>query len=175
MTMTFEQFQATRRWSDDLAAAVSSDVWDDQGTPRGWLYLDALYIEEVREWWPQASLRAGRWHLLIERSEFLSDDLAILEHRLYVWAIASGYCGDPVTATDLQFDDYGSVWVMEPRTIAAHDWIAAHIPVDAERWGPGGVVVEPRCVADMAQGATGAGLRCAGPWGPVFTGAGEVR
>jgi hypothetical protein len=88
--MTFEQFQATRKWSDDLATAVSSDNWETNGTPKGNLYLGCLYIDHVEPHWPQDCQDQGEWHLPIERDEWISNDLTMLEHKLYEFAISAG-------------------------------------------------------------------------------------
>jgi hypothetical protein len=91
--MTFEQFQATRQWCEDLPAAVSSDNWGDdpQGTPKGNLYLGCLYIEHVQDWWPQDAKDRGDWYLLLGRDEWITNDLTALERRLYDWAASEGY------------------------------------------------------------------------------------
>jgi hypothetical protein len=49
--LTFEQFQATKRWCDDLRRAFPDDVWETGGTPtpQGYAYIEALYIERVQE------------------------------------------------------------------------------------------------------------------------------
>lgn len=82
--MTFEEFQATGRRCDDL-----------DGNGRGRRYLDILFIEEVLPNWPEAARKEGKWHLLIENCEWITDDLAALERRLYDWAIQSGYVEQP--------------------------------------------------------------------------------
>jgi len=89
--MTFEQFQATRRWSDDLANAVQSTNWESHGTPQGFLYLGCLYIEAVQPHWPAEARRQGRWHLLLGRCERIGDDLTTLERQLYGFAASEGY------------------------------------------------------------------------------------
>jgi len=93
-TMTFEQFQATRQWSDDLAAAISSENWETDGTPKGNLYLDGLYIDHVEPHWSEDARKQGEWHLLLDRGEWISNDLAALEQRLYKWAKSEGYFTD---------------------------------------------------------------------------------
>ncbi len=96
--MTFEQFLATKRPCDDLAAAVQSAPWGDTAA-RGFLYLDALYIETVETVetvdasWPEETQRAGAYHLLIGRSEWITDNLEELERRLFEFAVSEGYSG----------------------------------------------------------------------------------
>jgi hypothetical protein len=89
--MTFEQFQASKKWSDDLARDVSSENWEEIGTPKGWLYLGVLYIDQVQAHWPDQARAQGQWHLIIGREEWLSDDLAGLEAELYEFAKSEGY------------------------------------------------------------------------------------
>jgi hypothetical protein len=93
--MTFEQFVATKRWSEDLAKDVSSDNWETEGTPKGYLYLDCLYIDRVEPHWPEAARAEGKWHLLLERDEFITDDLPALERRLYKYAGTAGFLTAP--------------------------------------------------------------------------------
>jgi hypothetical protein len=47
--MTLQEFVATRKWCDDLGAALSDARWEGEPNARGYLYLDALYIEEVQD------------------------------------------------------------------------------------------------------------------------------
>jgi hypothetical protein len=90
--MTFEQFQAGRTASDNLAEAIGFD----SGTPtppKGNLYADwCLYIEQVQADWPQEARDRGEWCLTIGREVFISNDLTMLERQLYEFACAEGYC-----------------------------------------------------------------------------------
>jgi hypothetical protein len=88
MTMTFEQFQATRRFEPDLDAVLNDVLL--RGQP-GYVYLDALYIEQITDAWPAETRARGAFHLLIERDEWVSGDLYDLERRLYEFALAEGY------------------------------------------------------------------------------------
>lgn len=90
--MTFEDFQNTRRESADLGRDVSDCRWDDEVEPgAGFVYLDVLYIERVGDHWPDAARARGKFYLILERDEYISDDLEELERKLYDWAMASGY------------------------------------------------------------------------------------
>lgn len=89
--LTFEQFTATRTECDDLAAAVQSENWETEGTPKGNLYLGCLYIERVQAHWPAESRAAGSWCLTIDRDCQISDDLNMLERALYDFAASEGY------------------------------------------------------------------------------------
>ena len=63
---------------------------------------------------------------------------------------------------DVAFEDHGSIWLARPYTPAADDWIAEHIPGDAQFLG-GALVIEPRYVPDIVQGMQGDGLTVVGP------------
>jgi hypothetical protein len=90
--MTFEQFQATRRECDDIGAVIPDARWDDEPVAKGFTYLgDKLYIEKVQPHWPDAAKAQGKYHLLIERDEWISNDLEMLECELYGWAKSAGY------------------------------------------------------------------------------------
>ena len=90
--MTFEEFQATRKTVNDLRTAIDDARWDENKiAPRGNVYFDALYIEEVGTDWPEAARKEGRFYLAIENMEWISDDLPKLERELYDWARYAGY------------------------------------------------------------------------------------
>jgi hypothetical protein len=89
---SFEEFQVNKAWCDDLGKALSDARWEDTAAPAiGWLYLDALYIEAVQPWWPEAAREQGKWYLVLGRAEWISDSLEELERRLYEWACREGY------------------------------------------------------------------------------------
>lgn len=90
--MTFQQFQESAKWSDDLAQAVGSECWgDDATTPIGFLYLGQLYIEQIQDHWPETARQSGDWYLILGRAEYISRDIVELERLLYAWAISEGY------------------------------------------------------------------------------------
>jgi hypothetical protein len=89
--MTFEQFQASRRYSEDIGTAISDARWEGEPSAKGYLYLDGLYIEEVQPHWPEAAKARGKWYLLIDRDDWITDDLEALERKLYDWAASEGY------------------------------------------------------------------------------------
>jgi hypothetical protein len=43
----------------------------------------------VQPHWPDAAKARGKWHLLIARDEWITDDLD--ERKLYDWAASEGY------------------------------------------------------------------------------------
>ena len=59
--------------------------------PRAICTLTYFYIEEVQPHWPDAAKARGKWHLLIARDEWITDDLETLERKLYDWAASEGY------------------------------------------------------------------------------------
>lgn len=71
--MTFEEFQASRTWCEDLGKALQDESLQGIG---GNLYDNSFYIglfsDQPRKWW-----------LIIERGEYVSADLAQLERRLW--------------------------------------------------------------------------------------------
>jgi hypothetical protein len=90
--MTFEQFQATRQWCDDLAAALPDEVVEPGA--RGNLYCGSLFIEDTSAW-PQTAPGQGRghWYTRIANMEYQSDRLEDVERPLYRFAISEGLTG----------------------------------------------------------------------------------
>ena len=93
MPMTFAQFRDTRRWSANLARDLENHHWESEseGTPRGYVYLDGLYIDRVEPYWPEKAKAQGQWHLMIGNIARISDDLLSLERDLYDFAVSEGY------------------------------------------------------------------------------------
>lgn len=60
--------------------------------------------------------------------------------------------------TDLRLENHGSVCILYPETDRGRDWIAENLPEDVMTWGPDGIVIEPRYVGDILQGAEHDGL-----------------
>jgi hypothetical protein len=89
--MTFEQFQASRRYSEDIGTAIADARLEGEPPAKGYLYLDVLYIEEMQPHWSDAAKARGKWYLLIARDEWITDDLETLERKLYDWAASEGY------------------------------------------------------------------------------------
>ena len=63
---------------------------------KGYLYLGGLISAnvfrcEVQPHWPEAAKAREKWHLLIGRNEWITDDLEMLERQLYDWAASEGY------------------------------------------------------------------------------------
>ena len=89
--MTFEQFQATRKWSDNLGDMIEGEYFPGDHKNPGNVYLGSLYIDQVQDWWPNQVRDQGEWHLILNRDEYISDDLEALERKLYKFAVAEGY------------------------------------------------------------------------------------
>ena len=58
---------------------------------------------------------------------------------------------------DFVVENHGTIFLVRPETHAAKQWVAAHIPDDAQRWGIA-VVVEHRFVQDIIEGILKDGL-----------------
>ncbi len=87
--MTFEQFQETRRYTDNLGEDVDDPSLGS--TTPGITYLhNLLYIEAVTDRWSTRAQQEGRYYLCIENDEWISHDLEALERRLYDYAESNG-------------------------------------------------------------------------------------
>jgi hypothetical protein len=97
--MTFEEFKETRFECRDLGAALEMDMGVLEPVA-GNVYCGSLYIEEVQErtpnGYPNEHRALGKWHLVIENSTEIGNDLETFERRLYDWAVASGYSVPPM-------------------------------------------------------------------------------
>ncbi len=60
-------------------------------------------------------------------------------------------------AADIRVENHGSIYLLHPRTKRAARWLDEVIAEDAQYWGDA-VVVEPRYVADIVNGAREDGL-----------------
>lgn len=90
--MTFAQFQATRAECADIGAKIGADFG---GLVSGLLYAGDLYIEKMQG----NFAAAGAYQLVIFNENYVSDDLAMLERKLYEFGRDEGYCGTLETAT----------------------------------------------------------------------------
>lgn len=59
---------------------------------------------------------------------------------------------------DLSIQNEGNIFILRALTDAGKQWVADHIPADAQTWGQDGVVVEHRYIGDIASGAALDGL-----------------
>ena len=58
---------------------------------------------------------------------------------------------------DLLIRDHGSIFLLTAVTPAGKEWVAEHIPADAQTFGKA-IVVEHRYIADIVNGARADGL-----------------
>ena len=88
--MNFEQFQASREWSDGLGEVLRDEVLTGR---KGWLYCDGrLWIEDSSDWTPDTpGYGKGRWYTQIGNQEYQSDNVEECERLLYKFAESSGY------------------------------------------------------------------------------------
>ena len=85
--MTFERFQGTRQWADDLAATFQDDALLGA---KGWIY-GTLCIEDT-SYWPSNSPGSGKgkWYPRIGNQEYQSDALEECERPLYEFSEPEG-------------------------------------------------------------------------------------
>jgi hypothetical protein len=106
-TVTFEQFQATRKKvtgkdmnDEPMDAYTYLDTFEEGDEP--W---EALHIEICDpEWdngldWGSKYAGEGKYYILIGTFDWRTDDLESLERRLYKWAVSEEYCHDPSPKT----------------------------------------------------------------------------
>lgn len=62
------------------------------------------------------------------------------------------------TQTDFRLSNHGSICILFAVTAAAQQWVAEHLPEDAQTWGRNGTVVEPRYVGDIVDGIEADGM-----------------
>lgn len=92
--MTFEQFQQTRTWCDDIGAVLSDEILT--GRP-GQMYLGSLYIESALD----IEGATGEYLLTLYRDQRFGD-LETLERALYEFAESEGYLEDYPAPADPQ-------------------------------------------------------------------------
>jgi hypothetical protein len=84
--VTLDQFIAT---GTDVADLSEVDPDAPEGTA-GRIYLGCLWLEDTRTWKDDRNPGAGRWHTMIDRSEYRSDDIRVIEGVLYRFAQSEG-------------------------------------------------------------------------------------
>ncbi len=95
------------------------------------------------------SAALGLMEEIMEQREHVSPELAAKQKRLLAILAAR--------STDFSLANHGSIYLLTPRTPAAAQWAAKHLPDDAMTWGPA-VVVEPRYVEEIVLGIGRDGL-----------------
>ncbi len=58
---------------------------------------------------------------------------------------------------DFTYANHGSIVTLTPLTPRANEWVAEHLPDDAQTFGPS-IVIEPRYFDDIAEGILADGL-----------------
>ena len=92
--MTFQEFIASRTSYSDLRQCP--DFQGDDPQP-GLGYgpktdgFPSLFIELVTPDWPQAAQDQGCYDLILGNAEYTTDDLPLLEQKLYQFAVDEGY------------------------------------------------------------------------------------
>lgn len=59
---------------------------------------------------------------------------------------------------DLQVQNHGSIFILQAISNEGKQWVAEHIPADAQTWGVDGIVVEHRYIEAIVAGAINDGL-----------------
>jgi hypothetical protein len=86
--MTFAEFQASRAAVQNLGAAMADASLMDRP---GYIYAGGLcWIEKRNPHLTPEARKRGAYYLLLERDDWISDDLTGLEARLYAWAQSEG-------------------------------------------------------------------------------------
>jgi len=83
--MTFEEFQSSKVYSDDLerdGACLGHD--EDEPAASGYLYCGGLYIEDGDD---------DEWSLILANTGWVDTNLETLERRLYQYALSEGFGG----------------------------------------------------------------------------------
>lgn len=59
---------------------------------------------------------------------------------------------------DLVVENHGSLFLLRPMSDAAEEWLNEHLDPDNSQWFAGALVVEPRYIGDIVDGAVADGL-----------------
>lgn len=59
---------------------------------------------------------------------------------------------------DILVVNRGSIFIIAGITADGIEWLQAHLPEDAQRWGERGYVVEHRYISDIVDGARADGM-----------------
>jgi hypothetical protein len=65
-----------------------------------------------------------------------------------------------MSQADVRVESHGSLFLLHPTTRYAQQWLSDHVAEDA-LWWAGALVVEPRYVEAIVEGAVGDGLEVA--------------
>lgn len=102
MPLNFEDFVATKTRSEAICAAIG---FDDGQPERGGFIYDAggAYIEDNTAGTPEFMAK-GKYYLLIERQDWVTDDLARLE--LLLWSNHYVFCEQGVQLAGADLDKF---------------------------------------------------------------------
>lgn len=82
-------FLATKQWCDDLGVSLRDSTYSGDN---GYTYCDGtLFISCTDNWVHLPYGKNRRWHLLIGKNDWFSDDITVLESRLAAFAVNEGY------------------------------------------------------------------------------------
>ena len=93
--MTFEEFQATKQscGAEKMKRIGYTPGEEGEFKPEGFVYVNLLVIEKTNPGWPcfrYPRTAQGAYYLRIGNLEWITDDLELLEKRLYEFAKSSG-------------------------------------------------------------------------------------
>jgi len=92
---SFAAFQATRTHGNlcELAGIDHEEIASptNPGHATGYVYLGKLWIEDVTDAWPADARERGTHYLMLGNCEYVSNDLELLERRLYEYARDEGF------------------------------------------------------------------------------------
>ena len=66
--------------------------------------------------------------------------------------------GAEIETADFNVMDCGTIYILNTQTDAAREWVAEHIPDDAQTFGQCGTVVEHRYIGEIVAGIQRDGL-----------------
>lgn len=65
------------------------------------------------------------------------------------------------TQEDVRIENHGSLFVVQPMTTEAREWMLENVASEPWQWLGGGLAVEPRYVFDLVEGMRDAGFTVA--------------
>ncbi len=120
-----------------------------------------------------AQAAAGQCQIpaVVEKSLALSGEKGASGRRNEVWSLQwLGICevapasvraemvAEETEVVDVEVRNEGSIFIFTPLTEAGREWINLHVEATESQWFAGGLVVEHRYAANLADGMAGDGL-----------------
>tara|TARA_R100000808_G_scaffold24931_1_gene59500 strand:+ start:27596 stop:28063 length:468 start_codon:yes stop_codon:yes gene_type:complete len=90
MAMSLEDFVATKERCENLGSQFGENVRDIPG----FIYVGHLYIEDHIGQEAAPGIYPGMYFLLVDRSDYTSTEIEVLEKILFEWAGEEGYLDD---------------------------------------------------------------------------------